>query len=77
MFLDRVIRFGKKLGVQGKCYSPKKLKSLIEVTNVAHLKVQVTITMCSAPKSTVFNLQYEPESTGSKVQYEPLLFSVA
>ena len=41
MFLDRVIHFGKNLGDQGKCYSPKKLRSLIEVTNVAHLKVQV------------------------------------
>ena len=41
MFQDRVIQFGKNLGDHGKCYSPKKLKSLIEVTKVAHLKVQV------------------------------------
>ena len=29
------------MGDQGKCYSPKKLNSLIEVTKVAHLKAQV------------------------------------
>ena len=41
MFLDRVIHFGKNLGDQGKCRSPKKLKSLLEVPYVAHLKEQV------------------------------------
>ena len=41
MFLDRVIHFGKNLGDQGKCYSPKNLISLIEVTKVAHLEVPV------------------------------------
>ena len=39
MFLHQVIHFGINLGDQ--CYSPKKLKSLIEVTKVAHLKSQV------------------------------------
>ena len=41
MFLDRVIHFGKILGGQVKGRSPKELKSLIEVPNVAHLKLQV------------------------------------
>ena len=41
MFLDRVSHFGKSLGDQGKCYSSKKLKSLIEVSKVVDLKVQV------------------------------------
>ena len=41
MVQDRVIHFGKNLGDQGKVYSPKKLKSLIEVTKVVHLKVLV------------------------------------
>ena len=31
VFLHLVIRFGKKLGDQGKCCSPKKVFSLIEV----------------------------------------------
>ena len=41
MFLDRVIHFGKALGDQVKARSPKKLKSLIEVPNVVHVKVHV------------------------------------
>ena len=41
MFLDGVIQFRKNLGDQGKSYSPKKLRSLLEVTKGAHLKVQV------------------------------------
>ena len=41
MFLDRVIHLGENLGVRENCRSPKKLKSLIEVPYVAHLKVQV------------------------------------
>ena len=41
VFLDRVIHLGKFLGDQVKGRLPKKLKSLIEVTNLAHLKVQV------------------------------------
>ena len=39
--LDRVIHFGRVLGDQEKGCSPKKLKSLIAVPYVAHLKVQV------------------------------------
>ena len=35
------MHFGKNLGEQVKCLSPKNLKLLIEVTSVAHLKVQV------------------------------------
>ena len=41
MFLDQVIHFGKILGDQVKGHLPKKLKSLIEVPYVAHLKIQV------------------------------------
>ena len=41
MFLDRVIHFRETLGDQVKGRSPKKLKSLIEVTTVVHVKVQV------------------------------------
>ena len=41
MFLDRVIQFGEALGDQLKGRSPKKLKSLIEVPNVVHVKVHV------------------------------------
>ena len=40
-FQDRVILFGKDLGDQGKCRSPKMLKLLIEVPYVGHLKEQV------------------------------------
>ena len=41
MFLDRVIDFGETLGDQVKGRSPKKLKSLIEVPNIVHVKVHV------------------------------------
>ena len=41
MLLDRVIHFGETLGDQVKGRSPKKLKSLIEVPNVVHVKVHV------------------------------------
>ena len=41
MFLDRVIHFGEILGDQEKDLSPDKLKSLMDVPYVAHLKVQV------------------------------------
>ena len=41
MFLDRVIDFGVTLGDQVKGRSPKKLKLLIEVPNVVHVKVHV------------------------------------
>ena len=43
VFLDRVIHFSKKLGDQEKGRSTRKLKSLIEVPYIAHLKVQVLI----------------------------------
>ena len=107
MLKDRVIHFVKKLGDQGKCRSPKKLKSLLEFPYVAHLKEQVL--------SFNANLFYAPqrvprpsypfrenfwrsgkgsfaekakivdrgslcstlESTGSKLQYDPYLISVA
>ena len=41
MFVDRVIHFGENLGDQVKGPSPKKLKSLIEVPYVVHVKVHV------------------------------------
>ena len=41
MFLDRVIHFGETLGDQVKGLSTKKIKSLIEVPNVVHVKVHV------------------------------------
>ena len=41
MFLDRVMNFGETLGNQINGRSPKKLKSLIEVPNVVHVKVHV------------------------------------
>ena len=41
MFLDGVFHFGETLGDQVKGRSPEKLKSLIEVPNVAHVKVHV------------------------------------
>ena len=41
MFLDRVIHFGETLGDKAKGRSPKKLKSLIEVPNLVHVKVHV------------------------------------
>ena len=41
VFLDWVIHFGETLGDQVKRRSPKKLKSLIEVANVVHVKVHV------------------------------------
>ena len=60
VFLDRGIHFGEKLGdqekCQGKCYSPKKLKPLIEVTKVAHLEVQVV----SFNMNHIFSPQHVP-----------------
>ena len=41
MFLVRVIHIGETLGDQVKGRSPQKLKSLIEVPNVVHVKVHV------------------------------------
>ena len=43
VFLDRVIHFGQTLGDQVKGGSPKKLKSLIEVPNLVHVKVRSKI----------------------------------
>ena len=43
MFLDRVIHYGGNFGDQVKGRSPKKLKSIIEVPDVAHVKVHVLI----------------------------------
>ena len=41
VFLDRVIHFGETLGDHVKGRSPTKLKSLIEVPHVVHVKVHV------------------------------------
>ena len=78
MFLDRVIHFGKNLGDQGKCRSPKKLESLIKVPYVVHVKVHVLGSYTEKAKiverGTLCSVH---ESTGSKLQHEPYLFSVA
>ena len=107
MFLDRVIHFRKTLVDPVNFYSPEKVNSLIEVTKVAHLKVQVVsfnMNLIFSPKRVPgqiypFRIKFErsgkgsftekgkivdkgsicsaPESTDSKLQYEPFLFSVA
>ena len=41
VFLDRVIHFRETLGDQVNGRSPKKVKLLIEVPNVVHVKVHV------------------------------------
>ena len=43
MFLDRVIDIGETFGDQVKGRSPTKLKPLIEVSNVVHMKAPVLI----------------------------------
>ena len=95
------------MGDQEKGRSPKKLKSLMDVPIVAHLKVQVpsfNMNLIFSPKriprpSYPFGeklgrsgkgsftekakivdrsfLCSAPESTGSKLQYDPYLISVA
>ena len=53
MFVDRVIHFGGNLRDQVKGRSPKKLKLLIVVPFVAHLKIQVlscNMNLISSPK---------------------------
>ena len=52
MFHDGVPDLGKNMGDQVKNRSPKRLKWLVEVPNVAHLKEQVlsyNINLFSAP----------------------------
>ena len=78
MFLDRVIHFGKNLGDQGKCRSQKKLKSLIELHYVVHVKVLVLGSYSERAKIVDRgSLCSAHESTGYKLQDEPYLFSVA
>ena len=53
MFLDQVIHFGEILGDHEKDRSPKKLKSLMDIPEVAHLKLQVlsiNMNLVSSPK---------------------------
>ena len=53
MVLDRVIHFGEILGDKEKGRSTKKPKSLMDVPNVAQLKVQVlsfNMNLISSPK---------------------------
>ena len=57
LLLARVIQFKKILGDQLKGRSPKKLKSLIEVPYVAHMKIQVL--------SLNMNLFYSPQRVPS------------
>ena len=52
MFLDQVIHFGKNLEDHGMSRSPKKLKSLIDVSYVVDVKVHVlsfNMTLISYP----------------------------
>ena len=78
VFLDRVIHFVKNLGDQGKCRSQKKLKSLMEVPYEVHVKVQVLGSYTEKTKIVDRgSLCSAHESTGSKLQHEPYLFSVA
>ena len=95
------------MGDKVKGHSPKKLKKVIEVPNVANLKVQVVsfiMMLISSPQcvprpSCPFRGKFgrtgkgtsnekakivdrgsicsAPESTVSKLQYEPFLFSLA
>ena len=53
VFLDQVLHFGEILGDQEKGRSPTKIKSLMDVPNVALLKVQVlsfNMNLSSSPK---------------------------
>ena len=54
------------MGDQGKCRSQKKLKWLIEIPYVVHVKVHVLYRV----------VHRKHESTGSNLQHEPYLFSV-
>ena len=78
MFLNRVIHFEKILGDQGKCRSQEKLKSLIEVPYVVHVKVHVLGSHTENAKILDRgSLCSTHESTGSKLHHEPYLFPVA
>ena len=66
------------MGDQVKGRSPKKLESLIEVPYVVHVKVNVLGSYTE--KSKIVDrgsICSAHESTGSKLQHEPYLFSVA
>ena len=68
----------KILGDLAKCRSQKKLKSLIEVPYVVHVKVHVLGLYTEKAKNVDRgSLCSAHESTGSKLQYEPHLFSSA
>ena len=72
VFLDQVIHFGKYLGDQEKGRSPKKVKPLIEVPYVVHVKVHVLgsytkkakvvdrVSLCCAHVLICSNLHSEP-----------------
>ena len=63
---------------QGKCRSQKKLKSLIEIPYVVHVKVHVLGSYNEKAKIVDRRSLCSPhESTGSKLQQEPYLFSVS
>ena len=77
MFLDRVAHFGKNLRDQGKCRSQKKLKSLIEVHYVVHMKVHVLGSYTEKAKIVYRgSLSSAHESTASNLQPEPFPFTV-
>ena len=79
MYLDRVIHFGETLGDQVKGRSPKKLKSLIGVPNVVHVKVHVLsfnmiLILSISGESTCFWLQYDPYLISVACSYTELFF---
>ena len=70
--------FREKFGRSGKCRSQKNLKSLIEVPYVVNVKVHVLGSYTENAKIVGRgSLRSARESTGSKLQHEPYLFSIA
>ena len=71
MFLDRVIHFGETLGDQVVDRSPKKLKSLVEVPNVVHVKVHVLsfyMILCHLRSMFLHRVIHFRENLGDKVR---------
>ena len=74
MFFDQVIHLGETLGDQVKGRSPKKLKSLIEVPNVVHMKVHVlsfNMILISSPLRVLTPSYPFREDLGDKVKASP------
>ena len=71
MFIDRVIQFGETLEDQVKSRSPIKLKSLIGVPNVVHMKVHVlsfNMILISSPQRVLTPSYQFRKDLGHKVQ---------